>query len=412
MTLRPSFRRLASAVLLLSAACDRRTSDAGAETAAAVPAASAPNAAGGAASDTSQFVTLTAAAIQHGNVRWAPATTLEVATSTEVPAQLVPNEDRTARLGAPASGRVVTVHVQAGQRVARGQALVTLQSVEAGTARADYAKAAAELAGRRSAAIYARTARERAERLLAAKAISRQELERAQSDDALAQATLAQAEAEIGRTRGALSQLGVSAASASGTMVVRAPSEGVVLSREAVPGSVVEPGAPLVTVSDVSTLWLDIAAPERAASALAVGSRVRFTVAAFPADTMSARVVSIGGALDAPTRTVPVRAAVDNARRRLRALMYATAWVEGGTPSSRVVLPERAVVLLDQRAVVFVAHPDGRGGSRFERRDVKTAAAGDGMVQILSGLIGGELVVTDGAFAVKSEFSRGKFAEG
>jgi membrane fusion protein, heavy metal efflux system len=409
MTPRHSLRRLAPAfALILVAACRGASSDAGAESAAATrPSARTDSATGGAPT-----VSLTAAAIQHGNVRWAAATTRDVATSTEVPAQLVPNEDRTARLGAPASGRVVTVHVQAGQRVSRGQALVTLQSVEAGTARADYAKAAAELAGRRSAATYARTARERAERLLAAKAISRQDVERALSDDALAQSTLAQAEAEVTRTRGALSQLGVSAASASGTMVVRAPNDGVVLSRDAVPGTVVDAGAPLVTVSDVSTLWLDIATPERAASALATGSRVRFTVAAFPGDTMSARVVSVGGALDSATRTVPVRAAVENGRGRLRAQMYATAWVEGGAPSSRVVLPESAVMLLDERAVVFVAHPDGRGGTRFERRDVTTSAAGGGMVQILSGLKAGELVVIDGAFAVKSEFSRGKFAEG
>jgi multidrug efflux pump subunit AcrA (membrane-fusion protein) len=64
--------------------------------------------------------------------------------------------------------------------------------------------------------------------------------------------------------------------------------------------------------------------------------------------------------------------------------------------------------LLDQRSVVFVAHPDDRGGARFERRDVEVGAMDGKVVQILGGLTDGDLVVTDGAFAVKSQFARSR----
>lgn len=360
---------------------------------------------GGSVPGATSEVKLSAEAIQHGAVRWAAAEVRNLAALIEVPGQLVPNEDRTARLGAPAQGNVLTVHVQAGDRVTRGQALVTLHSGEANTASADHVKAMADLNARRAAAAFARTARERAERLLAAKAIARQEVERAQVEDEVARAELARAEAEVTRTQSALARLGVSPV--SGLMVLQSPIEGIVLSREAVPGAVVEAGSPLVTVSDPGTLWLDIAATEQAGGAsLSRGTRLHFVVPAFPADTFEARIVSIGGALDPQTRTLPIRALVANPRGRLRSQMFATVWLEGGGRREGVAVPEGAVMLLDQRPVVFIAHPGAAGDSRFERRDVVTGPAFGGVTPILRGVQRGELVVMAGAWAVKSAFAR------
>ena len=240
-------------------------------------------------------------------------------------------------------------------------------------------------------------------------AIPRQEVERAQAEEVLARSALTGAEAEVARTQAALHQLGVSE---SGLMVVRAPAAGVVLSRDAVPGAVVSPGTPLVSTTDPSTLWLDLSVSDQAAATLRSGSRVRFAVPTFPADTFEARVVSVGSALDSQTRRVIVRAVVPNGAGRLRAQTFATVWLDRGGGARGVAVPEGAIMLLDQRPVVFVAHPmaSGAGGDsvRFERRDVETGGQMGGMVQILRGLTPGELVVTEGAFAVKSEYSRSK----
>lgn len=366
--------------------------------AAAVSAAADPN-----------VVSFSAAQVQHGGVRWEPVAASSGASVLEVPGQIVPNEDRTARLGAPGRGRVVRVHVQPGQRVTIGQQLVTLQSAEASAARADYDKAVAELDSRRAAATYARTARERAERLLTAKAISRQELERSQADDELARSSLAQAQAELQRARAAMQQMSVSAA--DGSTIVVAPLAGVVLSRDAVPGAVVEAGAPLVSVTDPSSLWLEVSVPDRAASGLITGARVRFVVPAFVGDTFEARVQSVGGALDPSTRTLPVRALVGNSAGRLRSAMFATAWIEGGERRATVSVPEDAVQMLDERPVVFIAVPDGKGGARFERRNVQLGGTVAGRAQLLQGVSAGDVVVTAGAFAVKSEFARSKMTK-
>jgi len=168
----------------------------------------------------------------------------------------------------------------------------------------------------------------------------------------------------------------------------------------------------LVTVSDASSLWLDMSVPAASAPALAIGSRVRFGVPAFPADTFEARVVSVAGSLDTATRALPVRAAVTNTRNRLRAAMFATVRLESGARTMSVAVPTRSVMLLDERSVVFVATPLAGGAVRLERRNVVTSGDQGGITRVLEGVRPGELVVTDGAFAVKATFSRAKMAAG
>jgi len=304
----------------------------------------------------------------------------------------------------------VAVHVRIGDVISTGQSLVTLQSAEAASARADYSKAVAALNSARAAAVYARTAADRARRLLAVKAISTQDVERAVADDELARSTLAQAEAEVNRARVTLSQLGVGGT--AGAMVLRSPLPGVVVSREAVPGSVVSAGTPLVTVTDPSTLWLDVSAPDRIASSFKTGAKVKFSVPAYPQEFFQARVQSVGGAVDPLTRALLVRAVVPNPGRRLKPEMFATVWIESGAAQSGVSVPEGAVQLLDQKPVVFIAIPDGKGGARFERREVELGAKTDGSIQILGGVKAGDLVVVNGAFAVKAEFARSSMAAG
>ncbi len=358
---------------------------------------------------TSTTLTFTPEQVAHGAVKWQAVIARTDVVTTEVPAQLVPNDDRTTRVAAPAMGRVVAVHVQPGDRIGVGQALVTLQSPEASAARADLLKANAELASHTGAARYAKSARDRAERLLAAKAAALQDVERARADDELAQSMLAQAKAEVDRAKATVAQMG---ATESGAMVLTSTTAGVVIDRDAVPGAVVSAGDLLITVSDASTLWLTISASEGAARAVRPGARITFSVVAFPGKTFDARVQSVGAALDSATRTVPIRALVENRNAMFRSATYATAWLPSGEATAGFSLPDDAVQLLDERPVVFVVRPDGKGGATFERRDVEVGAKSDGRTLITKGLSAGDVVVTEGAFAVKSEFARGKMAEG
>jgi RND family efflux transporter MFP subunit len=351
-------------------------------------------------------VTLSRAQIDQAGIQWAAVSESTTADMVEVPGQLSPNDDRTAHVSAPARGRVVAVHVRIGDRISRSQRLVSLQSEQAVSARADYAKAVAALNARHAAAQYARTALERAERLLALKAISRQEVERARVETESEDAMRAQAQVEVERAGATLEQLGVNRE--TGEMVLRAPIAGVVLSREVVPGSVVDAGAALLTVTDPATLWLDIAATEGVAPMLRPGRRVRFSVAELAPEAFEATVENIGGALDTATRTLHVHALVRNTSGTLRPAMFATVRLSLSEPRTGVAIPEAAIQLLNERPVVFVALPDEHGGARFERRDVEVGARTNDLIQIGRGLIAGDLVVTGGAFAIKSEFARAR----
>jgi RND family efflux transporter MFP subunit len=273
-------------------------------------------------------------------------------------------------------------------------------------AQSDVAKAAAAVSAAEAQAAYARSARERAERLLVLKAIPRQEYERAIADDAQARSTLAQSQAELRRARSTAGQLGAGA-SASGMIEIRAPLSGVVLSRTAAPGTVVEAGSPLVLVTDPATLWVTVNAPEALAGLFHRGSPLRFTVPAYPADTLTARVDAVGAGLDPETRTLAVRAVVSSGGK-LKPAMLATAYVTGVGNVPAVLLPADAVQLMDGKPTVFLAQPDGKGGARLARREVEVGPRTGGTVAVTRGLTTGDVVVTAGAFAVKAQFEKGR----
>jgi cobalt-zinc-cadmium efflux system membrane fusion protein len=350
-------------------------------------------------------VVLSAAQIQHGGVQWGPVSIGSASGSAVVPGEVLPNEDRTARLGAPARGRILSVSVRPGDRVASGQPLVTMQSPEAGMAQSDVSKADAELSSRRAEAQYATSARGRAERLLALKAIPRQDYERAVTDDERARAAVVQAEAEARRAHATAEQLSAGT-NANGEIVIRAPFAGVVLARMAVPGAVVDAGTPLVIVTDPSNFWLAINAPEQMTALFHRGGGLRFTVPAYPADTFTARVDAVGAGLEADTRTLSVRAVIGNTGGRLKPQMLANVLVEGAGRMPAVFVPENAVQLIQGKPYVFLARPDGKGGGRFERREVTIGSRTGGRVAVVRGLSAGDVVVLAGAFAVKAELQK------
>ena len=354
--------------------------------------------------DTSS-ITFTAAQIAHGKIQWGPAALGESSASAVIPGTIIPNENRTARLSAPAEGRVVTVRVQPGDRVGRGQILVSLVGPGAGSAQSDVSKAAAQVTAARAQAGYARAARDRAERLLRLKAIPTQDYERAAADDESANASLTQAIAEQRRAISSAENLGAGT-SPTGEMILRSPLSGVVLSRSAQPGAVVSAGTQLVSVTDPTSLWLQVNAPEKLASLFRVGGILRFTVPAYPADKFDARVAAVGAALDADSRTLLVRATVLNRNQKLKPEMLASVSVEDETRTTVPLVPEEAIQLLNGRPAVFIAKPNNLGGAMFVRRAVVIGARTGSTVAVTRGLAPGELVVTAGAFSVKAELQK------
>lgn len=361
------------------------------------------------AAATPSEVTLTADQIAHGGVKWSVTVATPVADFVELTGRLVVDEDHTARLSPSVRGRVVAVRANLGDEVSKGQTLVILQSEEASARRADLAKATAALTERQATLTFARAARERAERLLALKAGAAQDVERARVDEASADAGVRQAQSAVDQAHAALSVLEVDVV--TGQIQLASPIAGIVVARDAVVGAVIDAGAPSLTITDPSSLWLEFGAPDQVASLLTPGQRLHFDVQAVPGGA-EARVLRVNGALDPTTRLVTVRAEVANASRKLRPEMFATVRAETAPPRPVVTVPDEAVQMLDERPVVFLARPDGERGATFIRRDVRTGTTANGQTHISSGVSAGDVVVTEGAFAVKSQFSRGKMPAG
>jgi RND family efflux transporter MFP subunit len=174
---------------------------------------------------------------------------------------------------------------------------------------------------------------------------------------------------------------------------------------------VVETGAPLVVVTDPSKLWLSISSPEAMAGLFREGGGLRFIVPAYPADTFTARIEAVGAGLDPETRTLPVRASVDNHSGRLKPEMLATVLVEGPAQGRAVMVPGDAIQTIEGRPTVFVAEPDGKGGARFIGREVRVGPRSGNRVAVTAGLSPGDLAVVEGAFAVKAQIEKGNMPD-
>lgn len=304
-------------------------------------------------------------------------------------ARLVYDEDATARIGVPISGRILTLKAAPGDLVKAGQILAEIDSPDVGTAYADLNKAHAD-EGRK------RLILERAKDLAPGEGIAAKDLEAAQAD-------YAQARAETARTELRLKNLNPRGLAVQGQRVsLASPLNGVVAERTANPALEVSPSlsAPLFVVTDPKRLWLMIDLPEKLLGRMKLGSAVSVESDAYPGESFNAKVVQLGQVVDTNTRRVTVRARLDNINGRLLPEMFVRASVlqDSGTG---VRVPNGALVNRGVYAFVFVQPAPGE----FQRRQVKLLTKGSDFSYVGEGLQGGESVVVSGALLLDAELS-------
>ena len=184
------------------------------------------------------------------------------------------------------------------------------------------------------------------------------------------------------------------------TIQFASPASGAVVERQIVEGSAVQAGAKLMRIEDHSSLWLQLQVYEDQLEQVAVGETVNATVDAWPGRTFHGTITFIHPHLDHMSRTVTARAVLDNGGLLLRPGMYASAEIVTRPVDDAIQIPREAVIDTGARQLVFVAQPAGH----FEPRDVRMGPLGsDGEVQILSGILPGETVVTSGQFLMDVE---------
>lgn len=180
-------------------------------------------------------------------------------------------------------------------------------------------------------------------------------------------------------------------------VTIVAPRSGVVINRGVTVGTAVDPSTPLLTVVDLSRVWVFAEMPEASIPAVRVGTTGRLDFPASGRTPFAARVDFLYPTLTERTRTLRVRFTVDNAQGNLRPGLYGTAAFElAGTPT--VTVPRDAVVDTGRQQHVFVAIND-----RFEPRTISVGVQLTDRVEVRSGLEEGERIVSAGVFLLDSE---------
>lgn len=260
-------------------------------------------------------------------------------------------------------GRVVELSVTEGAEVAAGDALLRIDDQEL---KVQVARAEAERD-------LARQALARAKDLLAERAGSTADLERAEAMSRSTQADLDLYSLRLART------------------TVRAPFAGVVGQRFVSLGDYVTTGSRLMTVQTVNPQRVSFTVPERFASRLTRGQVVRFRVASITGQEFTGTVDFVDPIVQLPGRTILLKAVVPNGRRQLHAGMFAEAKLATDVRPRAVVIPEDALVPLQGSTFVWVVLE-----GKAVRRPVTTGVRSPGFVEVRTGVEAGEQVVVGG----------------
>jgi len=336
-------------------------------------------------------------------VRREPATTRELPTDEIVaPGKIEANPNRVSKVVLPVAGRVTSVLVKTGDAVRRDQALLTIQSPDADAAMSTFLSAQAALTQVRAALLKAQGDFDRSSDLFEHNAAAKKDVLSAESALAQAKAGVEQAQASQQQAVRRLAVLGLTPGDLKQEVVLRAPLAGKVLELSVVPGEFRnDTSASVMTIADLSTVWVTSQVPESYIRFVQRGERVEINLLAYPGETFQGRVSRIADTVDPQSRTVKVQAELDNRSERFRPEMYGSIHhIESTGPMT--VVPFAAVFQDGVETVVFVEQAPGR----FEERSVSIGKRAGDVVRVVSGVKPGDSVVVDGVMLLKGLIKR------
>ncbi len=328
------------------------------------------------ASDAAQWKTLKLATAGTPGDRWSPP----------YPARFRVNDASTARLGAPAPGRISRVFVGLGDSVKAGDKLFSVASADVATFRAEQRRAAVDLE-------VAKVAHERVVAMVEARALpGKQEVEAA--------AQVRESELALELANAKLTSLRVPASGGSEFVVV-APRAGVVVRKNVLPSQQVATEQVLMEVADLSTVWAVAEIFEADASRIEANCPVRLSSPLLPGLSLEARVEMVSSVVDPERHTVGVRAVVPNPDQRLRPNTYVGLRFREPTLPNAVGIPSSALVSSGADRYVYVQ----QGPGRLEKRSVQAGWCRESRVLVSSGLSPGDVVVAEGAALLDNQIA-------
>lgn len=270
-------------------------------------------------------------------------------------------------------GKIKAIHFVSGQSVDAGQLLLEL---DADTDRA-------ELNGLLADWQLAKTRLQRSEKM-----IEKQYLSQADFDQHRAELEQAAAAVQAKRTR-------------IDKKMIRAPFSGELGIRQINLGQYLGEGAAIVSLQQLEPIHLDFTLPERHISQLVRNQAITATVQAYPGEVFAGKIVALDPAVEQDTRSLKVRAKLDNKDKRLRPGMFAQVRIESGKPRPVLTLPDTAISYNPYGNSVFLIAQNGQGLT-VQSRQVVTGQSREGRVEIVSGLQVGDRVVSAGQVKLRN----------
>jgi RND family efflux transporter MFP subunit len=320
---------------------------------------------------------------------------------------------RRATVSSKVTGKVLEVFVEEGNRVRKGQILAKL---DASQMRASLAVGEAQLeTSRRGAAEDEARLREaeltlaRREQLVKEQVISKSELDAARAEVESLKARIAVAQQQVKVSESLVNQHKTDLVD----MDVRAPFDGVAISKDAQPGEMISPVSAgggftrsgIATIVDMSSLEIEVDVSESYIGRVRSGQPIEAVLDAYPDWRIPAHVITTVPTADRQKATVRVRIAFDQLDPRILPDMGVKvsflaeerpATDPAAPPRVKLLVPSAAVRTADGRSVVFVLKDD-----HVERRAISVGAAVGDQVEVLSGVSVGERIVADGPPTLK-----------
>jgi cobalt-zinc-cadmium efflux system membrane fusion protein len=345
-----------------------------------------------------------------GLVKTAQATRIASEAFLEVTGEIQYNENAAVHVTPRVTGIISSVRVDVGAKVKKGDVLFEMESVELGEAMAAYLKS-------RTLTDLSRKTYERKKALFEQKISSESALIEAQM-------TYEEHKSDLDQSEQQLHVLGMPEAEIqeiqpgenprlSGRLPFRAPLDGIIVEKHAAVGNLIQPGDMVMLLADLSTVWVWLDIYEQDLSAILSNGTQNHPQAtvetnAFPGRLFTGEINYVGAAMNEETRTVKLRANLNNPENLLRPGMFCKARIAQGT-GEEVLAVARAAVLSDEGNYFVFKHLKD---NYYVRCPVKKGREFASIVEISEGLQAGETIVIEGAFLLKSDVLREKMGAG
>ncbi len=321
----------------------------------------------------------------------------------EAPATVEYDSRSHARLAPRAAGIVVEVRRHLGDKVEAGDVLIVLDSPALGEAKSELLQAAARVD------LWEQNSQR--ERALLDKGLS------TEKDTITAETQLVESRISLASASQRLANLGLTPVQisavqeegeASSLLNITTPFPGVVVGLETVLGESASPEQPIISVADTSNMWALVDVDQEKIRLVKRGQPVLLTLDGWIGETLGGRVTWISSEVDRQTRTVKVRAEFANPDGMLRAQSFCTARILTRDDKQAVLIPKNAVQWEGCCNVAFVR----QSSTEFTPRKLRLGYDTGDYYEVLSGLSGGETVVTQGSFVLKTELRKGSIGAG